>query len=217
MLSISLCHYFYLFLLQPSVPFPLFPYLCFLLHTQTASLKHIQMQIAAHPHTRWDLELWRRSMPDLKDRTGKRTPKGGAEKFRAWVIEQTATFHHQNSNEQLFRKKKRALNRVDLFQRVKSQRWGSNRPLIFLSCIKGTILLGGYAGEQACLIFTVYLMLPANVYIYLIGISPQKHHACFVSPMHMDTKPLRFSSIVSVCACQEDYSIFFPWKLLWLS
>lgn len=92
-------------------------------YTQTASLKHIQMQIAAHPHMRWDLELWRRSMPDLKDRTGKRTPKGGAEKFRAWVIEQTATFHHQNSNEQLFRKKKRALNRVDLFRRVKSQRW----------------------------------------------------------------------------------------------
>lgn len=35
----------------------------------------------------------------------------------------------------------------------------SNRPLIFLSCIKGTILLGGYTGEQALLIFTVYLIL----------------------------------------------------------
>ena len=39
----------------------------------------------------------------------------------------------------------------------------SNRPLIFLSCIKGTVLLGGYAGEQALLIFTVYLMRSLHI------------------------------------------------------
>lgn len=49
---------------------------------------------------RWELQQWRRGEPDLRERKRVKegTPKGGAEKFRAWGIEQTATFHHQNSS-----------------------------------------------------------------------------------------------------------------------
>ncbi len=81
----------------------------------------------------------------------------------------------------------------------------SNRPLIFLSCIKGTILLGGYAGEHARLIFTVYLMLSANVYIHLHGICPKIHNAGFCSPLRMNTKPLFFGCIVSVKRITSDF------------
>lgn len=100
-------------------------FICFLLsHTSAfSSIRKLpawsynQMQKAVHPHK---ARSWTMKKKKTWEREG--TLKGGAEKFRAWGIEQTATFHHQNSNKQLFRKKK-ALNRVDLFRRVKSRRW----------------------------------------------------------------------------------------------
>lgn len=70
----------------------------------------------------------------------------------------------------------------------------SNRPLIFLSCIKRSSLLGGYASEQALLIFTVYLVLFANIYIHLSKIHPT---------MHDTEKPLSFNIIVFLCLSEE--------------
>lgn len=59
----------------------------------------------------------------------------------------------------------------------------SNRPLIFLSCIKGTTL-GGCAGEQALLIFSVYLMLFTNVCTLLLGTSPNPKYTIQASVLH---------------------------------
>lgn len=73
----------------------------------------------------------------------------------------------------------------------------SKSPLIFLSCIKGTVLMRGYSVEQALRICTVYLILPASVYTHLGGISPKIHFACFFSPLHMCTEPSCCGSIVA--------------------
>lgn len=81
----------------------------------------------------------------------------------------------------------------------------SNRPLIFLSCIKGTILLGGYAGEQALLIFTVYLVLCTNIYIHLCGTSPKIHNPIFCSSLHTETRPCCFGFIVSFRRVTASY------------
>lgn len=50
--------------------------------------------------------------------------------------------------------------------------------------------------EQALLIFTVYLVLFANIYIHLSEIHPTMHGAGFFSPL--DSKPLSFDIIVFV-------------------
>lgn len=51
----------------------------------------------------------------------------------------------------------------------------SNRALIFLSCIKGTALSGGFAGEQDLLIFAVYFMVCPNVYTNPWGVTAKIH------------------------------------------
>lgn len=150
-------------------------------------------------------KTWARPEREQKELEKAGTPRGGAEKFRAWGIEQTATFHHQNSNKQLLRKKKKKKKKCPEPCRFVSEgekpAVRSNRPLIFLSCIKETILLGGYAGEQALLIFTVYLVLSSNVYIHLGGISRRIHSAGFYSPTAYGYKALALS--VVLCLSEE--------------
>lgn len=89
---------------------------------------------------RWDLKPRRRSEPDLREReSGKRRNTKGRSWERASGIEQPATFHHQKSNKQLFRKK-RSPEPCRFVSEGEKPAVRSNRPLIFLSCIKGTTL-----------------------------------------------------------------------------
>lgn len=61
----------------------------------------------------------------------------------------------------------------------------SNRPLIFLSCIKGSALWGGRAGEAALLMFAVYLAprLRRRIHTYAAAAATAS------VPHHADTKP----------------------------
>lgn len=163
-------------------------------HTETAGPELIQIQIAAHPHEERCWTLKKRAWLERVKLVKERTPKGGAEKFRAWGIEQTATFHHQNSNKQLFRKGGKKTEPCRFVSEGEKPVVRSNRPLIFLSCIKRSSLLGGYASERALLIFTVYLVLFANIYIHLSKIHPT---------MHDTEKPLSFDTIVFLCLSEE--------------
>lgn len=164
------------------------------------------MQIAAHPLEVRSWTVTKKNRAILYgERTGKRRHqrKHQQEELRnfAWGIEQTATFHHQNFNKQLLREKKSP----ELCQFVsegEKPAVRSNSPLIFLSCIKWTVPSGRFAGEQYLLIFTVYLMVSPNVYKNPWGITAKIQ-------LHMDTKPLCFAIIMSVSACQTNYSILF--------
>lgn len=189
-------------------PFPFPPlfiwYFRMLFHTQTASLKR---QYSCTSTWGEMLNYKEVSLTYKKEREWVKegTLKGGGEKFRAWRIEHTATFHHQNSNEQLLRKKK-SPEPCRFVSEGEKPVVRSNRPLIFLSCIKETILLGWYTREQALLIFTVYLMLFANVYMHLSGICPR----LLFSIVHEYKAPLL--SQYCVCACRKNYNILLFWQ-----
>lgn len=59
--------------------------------------------------------------------------------------------------------------------------------------------------NKLSLFLTVYLVLSANVYIYLRGINPKNTQASIPPLLHMDTKPLCFSCIVSVRRITASY------------
>lgn len=92
-----------------------FPSSLLFCHTSAFSSTHKQPhKTAAHPDanslTSWGEILNREEEVNQtweSELVKEGTPKGGAEKFRAWAIEQTATFHHQNSNKKLFRRRKK--------------------------------------------------------------------------------------------------------------
>lgn len=129
-------------------------------------------------------------------------------KGRSWEIQSMRDWTDCNissSKLQLFKKEKKKRRSPEPCRFVsegEKPAVRSNRPLIFLPCIKGTILLGGYAGEQALLIFTVYL---TNVYIHLHGISPKIHFARFCSPLYMGTKLWCFGCTESVRRITASY------------
>lgn len=137
------------------------------------------------------------------------TLKGGAEKFRARGIEQTATFHHQNSNKQLFRKKKCPEPCRFVSEGEKpAVRW--NRPLIFLSCRKGNHTLGKIhrwtsSSYIHCLSYALCQCIhtpPWNKSQNTLGFSP---------PIAFGNKTLLLL-FYCVCACQKSYSILFLWQ-----
>lgn len=129
---------------------------------------------AATPRFVWRLGEERKNNKENE----KKQQKGGAEKSAEPGIEQEAAFHHQNSNKQLLtngcgnenkRKKRKRTSKKKRRRRKKSPELcrfvsegeksaaRSNGPLIFPSCIKGSALWGGRAGEAALLTFAVYL------------------------------------------------------------
>lgn len=90
----------------------------------------------------------------------------------------------------------------------------SNRPLIFLSCIKGNHTLGRICWWTStsyihCLSYTLCQCIHTPQW------NQSQNTLCrlLFPTAYMDTKPLCFRSIVlSICACQKNYSILFLWQ-----
>lgn len=102
---------------------------------------------------RLDLEPW--SEPDLRERT--RSTKG-----RSWEIQSMRDWTGCNISSSKLQqaavlkkkeKKRKSPEPCRFVSKGEKSAVRSNRPLILVSCIKGTILLGRYVGEQAPLIF----------------------------------------------------------------
>lgn len=165
-------------------------------HTETAGPELIQIQIAAHPHEErcWTLKkrAWLERVKLVKERKNTKGRSWEIQSMRDWTDCNISSSKLQQAAIQKGGEKKTEPCRFVSEGEKPVVR--SNRPLIFLSCIKRSSLLGGYASERALLIFTVYLVLFANIYIHLSKIHPT---------MHDTEKPLSFDTIVFLCLSEE--------------
>lgn len=170
---------------------------------------------------RSDLEPWT-SEPDLRERTGNRRKTKG----RSWEIQTMRDWTGCNISSSKLQQAA-----IQKKKKKEAKKAKKKKPSTVSICF------GGWkAGGEIKQAFDISVMYKRNQtlgrirrwtsspYIHCLSYAlcqcihtppwnQSQNTLCrLLFPLHMDTKPLCFGCIVSVCACQKNYSILFLWQ-----